>query len=186
MNRLGILKTAIKFGMRKPIAVLPPQGKGVVRLEPQVGHVDAGYAIKLTESEKREIVSQVLALPKEVDSLVRQSLELDAKLHSANLNQQGVIGKIKSEKGLASRIAILAPKGEVKQVLGDRNKVRTLINALNPAKYERTLLEKLEWAYEDGVLQVLQARPITALPDAVEWTPPMADVIGATSARTIP
>jgi pyruvate,water dikinase len=37
--------------------------------------------------------------------------------------------------------------------------------------------QDVEWAYEDGVLQVLQARPITALPDAVEWTPPMADVM---------
>lgn len=33
--------------------------------------------------------------------------------------------------------------------------------------------QDVEWAFEDGVLHVLQARPITALPDAVDWTPPI-------------
>ena len=33
--------------------------------------------------------------------------------------------------------------------------------------------QDVEWAFEDGLLHVLQARPITALPDAVDWTPPI-------------
>jgi phosphohistidine swiveling domain-containing protein len=55
--------------------------------------------------------------------------------------------------------------------------------ALEVAELARRIAEHfgepqdVEWAYEDGVLHVLQARPITALPDAVEWTPPMADVM---------
>jgi rifampicin phosphotransferase len=32
--------------------------------------------------------------------------------------------------------------------------------------------QDVEWAFEDGVLHVLQARPLTALPDPVDWTPP--------------
>ena len=32
--------------------------------------------------------------------------------------------------------------------------------------------QDVEWAISDGVLYLLQARPMTALPDAVEWEPP--------------
>jgi len=32
--------------------------------------------------------------------------------------------------------------------------------------------QDIEWAYEDGVLHVLQARPMTALPEPVAWEPP--------------
>lgn len=146
MTKISILKTAVKFGMRRQIAVLPPQ-ESVIQLEPQLEHVDAGYSIKLSESEKREVVTQILALPKEVDGLVRHSIELDAQLHSANLNQQTIISKIHAEPSLSKRIAILAPKGDIRLVLNDRSKVRTIANALNPGKYERALMDRLEAAY---------------------------------------
>jgi phosphohistidine swiveling domain-containing protein len=57
------------------------------------------------------------------------------------------------------------------------------VQALEVAAMARRIAEHfgapqdVEWAFEDGVLHVLQARPITALPDAVEWTPPVADVM---------
>ena len=37
--------------------------------------------------------------------------------------------------------------------------------------------QDVEWAFEDGVLHFLQARPISALPEPVEWTPPDANLM---------
>lgn len=36
--------------------------------------------------------------------------------------------------------------------------------------------QDVEWAFEDGVLHVLQARPMTALPEPVTWEPPNPNV----------
>ncbi|MEJ2359250.1 MAG: PEP/pyruvate-binding domain-containing protein [Deinococcales bacterium] len=67
---------------------------------------------------------------------------------------------------------------------GAATRLRAPVEALEPAQVlevaavARRIAEHfgapqdVEWAFEDGVLHVLQARPMTALPEPVAWEPP--------------
>jgi pyruvate,water dikinase len=74
-------------------------------------------------------------------------------------------------------------KGEIATRMRSPREALSAEQALEVAAMARRIAEHfgvpqdVEWAFEDGVLHVLQARPITALPDPVDWTPPIPDAM---------
>lgn len=71
-------------------------------------------------------------------------------------------------------------KGEIATRMRAPREALSSAQALEVAAMARRIEDHLggpqdvEWAFEDGILHVLQARPITALPEPVDWTPPVA------------